>query len=336
MTYRKVARADVDRADRTIVSGSNNVFTNNKKTATEGSVTQSGNAVTQGDPTVFVNNKPIAREADNTARNVPIQTGSPDVFADDNNVAAAVIVENDDIEDGTPATAGAGIIHLQKQVAAGKLDPGVVQRTINATPTTVSEGTGQAIPGTAQTCGQIHSLTSFPMDLKISKTFTLGNMLKTWTDGQFIQYPQHKLQVNKGFAIDQIVCNLSLLCQNVLEPLLAKYPDFRITNSFREGETQAQHGNGQACDIIFGIRDRKMTYERAQWMRDNLPYDQLLLEYRDVGAAVQNWIHISFVGDGINRLRNGSGPTGCRPVSDGTKVLTLYNDATKDRKLALY
>jgi hypothetical protein len=336
MTDRAVARADLDRADKIIVSGAKTVLTNNKKTATEGSVTQSGNAVTQGDNTVFAENKKVARAGDNTARNTPIVAGSTNVFADDNNVAAQIVIENDDIEDGTPATAGAGIKHLQAQVAAGKLDAGTVARTQNAKATKSDTALAKAIPGTAQACGQIHSMTSFPMDLKISKTFTLGNMLQKWIDGQYIQYPNHKLQVNKGFSIDQIVCNLSLLCQNVLEPLLVKYPDFRITNSFREGESQAQHGNGQACDIIFGVRDRTATYNKSIWMRDNLPYDQLLLEYRDANNYVQNWIHISFVGDTSCRLKNGSGPTGCRPATDSTKVLTLYNDVTKDRFLALY
>jgi uncharacterized Zn-binding protein involved in type VI secretion len=333
--YRAVARVELDRADASIASGANTVFTNKKKTTHAGSVTLSGSTVIQGDTTVFVENKPIARAGDDTTK-IPIQTGSVNVFADDNNSAAAIIVQNDDIEDGTPATAGAGLKFLQSKINSGQLDSGIIKRTTNAKTTALSTGTAKAIPGTSQACGQIHSMTTFPMDLKISQTFTLGNMLRSWIDGTTIQYPNHQLQVNKGFSVDQIVCNLSLLAQNVLEPLLKKYPDFRITNSFREGESQGQHGNGQACDIIFGVRDRSLTYQRAQWMRDNLPYDQLLLEYRDAGSYIQNWVHVSFVGNNIYRKYNGTGSTGCRPASDASKVLTLYNDVTKNYQLALY
>jgi uncharacterized Zn-binding protein involved in type VI secretion len=79
---RAVARADLDRADTMIVSGANTVFTNNKKTAYEGSVTQKGHTVIAGAHTVFVENKPIARAGDQTSKNIPIQEGSPNVFAD--------------------------------------------------------------------------------------------------------------------------------------------------------------------------------------------------------------------------------------------------------------
>lgn len=84
MADRAVARADVDRADKIIASGAKTVFTNKKKTAHEGSVTETGNSITQGAQTVFVENKRIARAGDNTARSVPVVAGSTNVFAGDN------------------------------------------------------------------------------------------------------------------------------------------------------------------------------------------------------------------------------------------------------------
>lgn len=82
MTSKAVARVEVDRtAQANIASGANTVFTNNKKTAFEGSVTTKGHAVLQGSTTVFVENKPIARESDNVASEGPIIVGSTDVFA---------------------------------------------------------------------------------------------------------------------------------------------------------------------------------------------------------------------------------------------------------------
>jgi len=80
-TYRSVARVELDRADKNLISGANTVLTNKKKTAHAGSVTVSGSTVVQGDTTVFVENKPIARAGDDTTK-IPIQTGSINVFAD--------------------------------------------------------------------------------------------------------------------------------------------------------------------------------------------------------------------------------------------------------------
>ena len=342
MANRSVARVDLDRADKPIASGANTVFTNFKKTAHEGSITESGNAVVQGDTSVFVEKKSIARAGDQTAKGRAILTGSTNVFAEDNGPADAVLIENDDIEDGTTATEGAAVKHLATNVKKGILDAGTVARTTSAKSIIADDGEGNSIIGPEQDC-QMGGITSFPMTLKISNSFTLGNMLQRWIDGQLIQYPNHKLQLNQGFSIAQIVCNLSLLCRNVLDPLLKKYPDFRITNSFREtasGKKYSQHGNGQACDIIFGVRSRPLTYERAQWIRDNLPYDQLILEYRDQlvngSSNIQNWIHVSFTGNDVYRLTNGSGDKGCRPANASNKIGSMYNDQWKASKLQLY
>ena len=102
-----------------------------------------------------------------------------------------------------------------------------------------------------------------------------------------------------------------------------------VTNSFREGSDQAQHGNGQACDMQFKGVQMSDYYDIALWIRDNVPYDQLLLEYKTGGSGLP-WIHISYVADGVYRQgkgqSNGSGSTGNRPTSDQTKVMTFLND----------
>lgn len=82
MTSKAVARAEIDRTARSnIASGSTKVFTNNARTAYEGSVTVRGNAVIQGSRKVFVENKPIARQSDNVVKEGPIIVGSANVFA---------------------------------------------------------------------------------------------------------------------------------------------------------------------------------------------------------------------------------------------------------------
>jgi uncharacterized Zn-binding protein involved in type VI secretion len=93
MTNRAVARVELDGTARSkIATGVNTVFTNNKKTAHEGSITQRGNAVVQGATTVFVENKPIARAGDLVAREGAILQGSNNVFASD--ILAATVDAN--------------------------------------------------------------------------------------------------------------------------------------------------------------------------------------------------------------------------------------------------
>lgn len=90
---RAVARVELDvTAKARLASGANSVFTNNKKTAHEGSITTKGHAVVQGATTVFVENKPIARAGDIVAAEGAILSGSTNVFASD--IIAATVNAN--------------------------------------------------------------------------------------------------------------------------------------------------------------------------------------------------------------------------------------------------
>lgn len=123
------------------------------------------------------------------------------------------------------------------------------------------------------------------------------------------------LKAQKGFTIPEILNNLSNLAKNTWEPLLAKFPNAIITNTFRQGANQAQHGDGCAMDIQFKGIAPQDYFENAKWIRDNIPFDQLLLEK----ANRAPWIHISFW----------SGPKGVRvsnkPIN---RVATVIIGAT--------
>lgn len=89
----------------------------------------------------------------------------------------------------------------------------------------------------------------------------------------------------------QIACNLKALAINCLEPILAKYPKMRINSAFRHHkifEKVSQHDLGEAADISFG--NPKLNYDIAQWIKSNVPYYQLILEYSGSGG----WIHVSY------------------------------------------
>lgn len=95
-------------------------------------------------------------------------------------------------------------------------------------------------------------------------------------------------------TVPQILHNLSNLAANIWEPFKAKYPNAVITNTFRQNKPggasdQAQHGLGMAMDIQIQGATAQTYYEAACWIRDNLPFDQLLQEK----AGSSRWIHVS-------------------------------------------
>lgn len=131
----------------------------------------------------------------------------------------------------------------------------------------------------------------------LSPNFTYGQVSKFAAAGShFIRGT-----ANKGiYSPDALLCNLSTLCVNVLEPLAEKYgaTNIQINSGFRNNGGTSQHEFGQAVDIRFldlptgrGDAAQRAYFERAKELRDNLVYDQLLLE---VFGNQGPWIHVSF------------------------------------------
>jgi hypothetical protein len=100
---------------------------------------------------------------------------------------------------------------------------------------------------------------------------------------------KHQLAAQKGYSIQALMGNLKYLSENIAENVRSKYPGFRINSGFRQGSSGSQHCNGMAMDIQWpGLASRDYL-PRAQWIRDNLDYDQLLFEH---GNTI--WIHLSY------------------------------------------
>jgi hypothetical protein len=88
----------------------------------------------------------------------------------------------------------------------------------------------------------------------------------------------------------------------------------------------SQHNVGQACDIQFNDTGGNVfakIIDRVNWMRDNLPFDQLLLETMSKQSSF--WIHLSFTGVGISRSVAGNSAKGNRDFSDRAKFGTLMD-----------
>lgn len=96
--------------------------------------------------------------------------------------------------------------------------------------------------------------------------------------------------------------NMTRLINVVLDPLREAYGKPITTNSgYRSfalnkavgGEKNSQHMTGEAADITVGNKEgNKWLFE---YIRDNLPYDQLIDEYD------YSWVHVSLDADMCNR-----------------------------------
>lgn len=161
--------------------------------------------------------------------------------------------------------------------------------------TTVEQNTEQPVaeetPPTA--CDSVP--TPPPDNFQLSTNFNLGQLS---TAAVVSHYP---VKAQAGLTVPDIVCNLQALAQNVLEDIATQYGRARmiITSGFRYGSGSSQHERGQAADVQFPTYTNKQIYDVAVWIKGNVAFDQLILEY----GGNRPWIHVSF-------NRAGNRPTG--------------------------
>jgi len=134
--------------------------------------------------------------------------------------------------------------------------------------------------------------------MKLGKYFSLNEMTKSQT------------AIRKG--IDNMPGEKELealkqLVQHVLDPVREHFAKPVTVNSgFRSvklnraigGSSRSQHCKGEASDIeIVTVSN----YELACWIRDNLEFDQLILEYHDRDIPDSGWVHVSWKSPKKNR-----------------------------------
>ena len=134
------------------------------------------------------------------------------------------------------------------------------------------------------------------LNLRLSPHFTLKEFTLSGTAiAHNIGNTPHKEHVER----------LKALCENVLEPLRRRFGVIRITSGYRCAELNArvggspssQHMRGEAADI--NVSGKSGAMKMAAYIRDNLPFDQLLIESRAKDSVF--WLHVSYRSDGKNR-----------------------------------
>jgi|TARA_B100000073_G_scaffold314828_1_gene290286 hypothetical protein len=135
--------------------------------------------------------------------------------------------------------------------------------------------------------------------LKLTNNFSLQELLKSQT------------ALRKGIdnkpANPGVITNLQVLCEKVLQPVRDHFGKPVVINSgYRSpklnkaigGSNKSQHTKGEAADIeIPGLSNKEL----AEYIEDNLPFDQLILEFYNGVDPNSGWVHVSYVNDSDNR-----------------------------------
>jgi hypothetical protein len=118
-----------------------------------------------------------------------------------------------------------------------------------------------------------------------------------------------RYEIDNTVKDEEVYNNLILLCENVLEPIRVHYGvPFSPSSGYRclelnrklGSSDKSQHTRGQACDIEIPTVS---NYELGVWVRDNLDYDTVLLEFYKEDVPSSGWVHVSYVSEENNRKR---------------------------------
>ena len=100
--------------------------------------------------------------------------------------------------------------------------------------------------------------------------------------------------------------NLKSLCEMILQPVRDHFSRVvSVSSGYRSPElcaaigskSTSQHARGEAADFeIFDVSNKEL----ADWINENLDYDQLILEYWKESDPNSGWVHCSYT-NGSNR-----------------------------------
>jgi len=157
----------------------------------------------------------------------------------------------------------------------------------------VQEGESSTPPAGGEnkdvSCGSVRLQDDYKQ-VKLSANFTLADMT---------QGGSRKLQAAGGASLEDILCNLVKLAENILEPIRAAGYRFTITSAYRQGSGKSDHDVGRAVDIkVHGLSNFQAA-EKIYPIVGAIA-KQFLLEYTTSGGS--GWIHIAYNGGSKSAL----------------------------------
>lgn len=127
--------------------------------------------------------------------------------------------------------------------------------------------------------------------MNLTENFTLSEMTKSET----------ALRYDMDNTPDQTaISNLQMLAEYVLQPVRDHYgKGVKVNSGFRHPDVNAKvggsktsdHCRGMAADIeIPGVPNAEL----AEWISNNLPFTQVILEFYTRGVSDSGWVHVSY------------------------------------------
>ena len=130
--------------------------------------------------------------------------------------------------------------------------------------------------------------------MKLSRNFSLGELTKSQT--------ALRMGIDNNPTPEDLY-NLHLLCDNILQPVREHFGRaVTISSGYRSEDLcvaigssrKSQHAKGKAADFeIFGVDNKEV----AEWIRDVLDFDQLILEFYNEDDPSSGWVHCSYAED---------------------------------------
>ena len=127
--------------------------------------------------------------------------------------------------------------------------------------------------------------------MKLSGHFSLAELTKSQT--------ATRKGIDNKPTLDHIE-NLTELCTQVLEPTRRNFgKPMVISSGYRSEELceaigsskNSQHAKGEAADFeMFGVDNTEL----AKYIKNNLVFDQLILEYYNPDDPSSGWVHCSY------------------------------------------
>ena len=127
--------------------------------------------------------------------------------------------------------------------------------------------------------------------MQLSGHFSLSELTKSQT--------AERKGINNKPTLEHIE-NLTELCTHILEPTRRNFSKpIVITSGYRSEElceaigskTTSQHAKGEAADFeMFGLDNKSL----AKYIKNNLIFDQLILEFYNQDDPSSGWVHCSY------------------------------------------
>ena len=125
--------------------------------------------------------------------------------------------------------------------------------------------------------------------MRLSRNFTLTEFTKSQT--------ATRLGID-NIPRDEHLDAAKLLFKNIVQPVRDHFGPTIINSGYRGpelneavgGSSKSQHCKGEAVDLeVPGIGNAEV----AVWIRDNVEFDQLILEFYTPGILDSGWVHVS-------------------------------------------